>query len=132
MLKILWKRGEIPEEQFLLLSTIFYYLVLDFYVKTRVRFSLRDKRLFEITEVEITRVDCTLVFYVFPTGSVLYVLIFGGVMRSYGVFFLKFQERFHAKASEVAVMSLIQNIITSITGIIIYNVYRMFSVIRLT
>ena len=59
MLKILWKRGEIaPEEQFLLSSTIFCYLMLDFYVKTRIRFSLRDKRLFEITEVEITRVDC--------------------------------------------------------------------------
>ena len=30
MLKILWKRGEIaPEEQFLPLSTIFYYLMLD-------------------------------------------------------------------------------------------------------
>ena len=59
MLKILWKRGEIaPEEQFLLLSTIFCYLMLDFCVKTRIRFSLRDKRLFDITEVEITRVDC--------------------------------------------------------------------------
>ena len=32
--------------------------MLDFYVKTRIRLSLRDKRLFEITEVEITRVDC--------------------------------------------------------------------------
>ena len=51
--------GEIaPEEQFLPLSTIFYYLMLDFYVKTGIRFSLQDKRLFEITEVEITRVDC--------------------------------------------------------------------------
>ena len=59
MLKILWKGVEIAhEEQFLLLSTIFSYLMLDFYVKTRIRFSLRDKRLFEITEVEITRVDC--------------------------------------------------------------------------
>ena len=59
MLKVLWKGGEIaPEEQFLLLSTIFSYLMFDFYVKTRIRFSLRDKRLFEITEVEITRVDC--------------------------------------------------------------------------
>ena len=58
MLKILWKREEIaPEEQFLLLSTIFCYLMLDFYVKTGIRFSLRDKRLFEIPEVEITRVD---------------------------------------------------------------------------
>ena len=58
MLKILWKRGEIaPEEQFLLLFTIFSYLMLDFYVKIRIGFSLRDKRLFEITEVEITRVD---------------------------------------------------------------------------
>ena len=59
MLKILWKTREIaPEEQFLLLSTIFSYLMLDFCVKTRIRFSLRDKGLFEITEVEITRVDC--------------------------------------------------------------------------
>ena len=60
MLKILWKMGEIaPQEQFQLLSTIFYYLMLNFYVKTGIRFSPRDKRLFEITEVEITRVDCT-------------------------------------------------------------------------
>ena len=59
MLKILWKRGKIaPEEQFLPLSTIFYYLMLDFYIKIGITFSLRDKRLFEITEVEITRVDC--------------------------------------------------------------------------
>ena len=64
MLKILWKRGEIaPGEQFLLLSSMFCYLMLDFYGKTRIRFSLRDKRLFEIIEiieVEITRVDCTI------------------------------------------------------------------------
>ena len=55
--------GEIaPQEQFLPLSTILYYLMLDFYVKTGIRFSLRDKRLFEITEVEITRVNCILLF----------------------------------------------------------------------
>ena len=59
MLKILWKKGEIaPEEQVLLLFTIISYLIFDFYVKTRIGFSLRDKRLFEITEDEITRVDC--------------------------------------------------------------------------
>ena len=57
--EILRKREEIaPEEQFLLLSTIFCYLMLDFCVQTRIRFSLRDKRLFEITEIEITRVGC--------------------------------------------------------------------------
>ena len=66
MLKILWKMGEIaPEEQFLPLSTIFYYLMLNFYVKTRIRYSLRDKRLFKITEVEITRVDCIKCFTVY-------------------------------------------------------------------
>ena len=44
MLKILWKRGEIaPEEQFLLLSTKFCYLMLDFYVKQGLYF------LFEIS-----------------------------------------------------------------------------------
>ena len=60
ILKILWKRGEIaPEEQSLLFlfSTTFCYLSLDFHVKTGPRFSLRDKRLFEISEVKIVRVD---------------------------------------------------------------------------
>ena len=61
--KIMWKRGEIaPYEQFLLFFTIFCYLFLDFHVKTGTRISLRYKRLFEISEVEITRVDCILLF----------------------------------------------------------------------
>ena len=51
-MKILWK------EQFLLFSTIFCFLLLDFNVKTGTRFSLRDKRLFKISEVEIMRVHC--------------------------------------------------------------------------
>ena len=73
MLKILWNRGEIaPEEQFLLLFTIFSYLMLDFYVKTRIGFSLRDKRLFEITEVEITRVDCTCHIKLISINSSIY------------------------------------------------------------
>ena len=38
---------------------IFCYLLLDFHVKTGTRFSLRDKRVFEISEVEIMRVDCS-------------------------------------------------------------------------
>ena len=74
MLKILWKRGEIaPEEQFLLLSTVVSYLILDFYVKTRTRFSLRDKRLFEIIEVEITRVDCIMLLAQFGNDFCLHV-----------------------------------------------------------
>ena len=75
---MLWKRGEIaPKEQFLLFSTIFCNLILDFCVKTRTRFSLRDKQLFEITEVEITRVDCiqTLVTCnILQTGHALFVM----------------------------------------------------------
>ena len=42
-----------------LFHNIFY--MLDFHVKVGTRFSLRDKRLFEISEVEITRVNCTYV-----------------------------------------------------------------------
>ena len=57
-MKILWKREIAPKEQFLF-SAIFYSLLLDFHVYKGTRFSLRDKRLFEISEVEITRVDCT-------------------------------------------------------------------------
>ena len=38
-------------------------LILDLCVQTRTRFSFRDKRLFEIIEVEITRVDITYIGY---------------------------------------------------------------------
>ena len=74
MLKIFWKKGEIaPKEQFLLFSTIFCYLIIDFYVKIRIRFSFRDKRLFEIIEVEITRVDCSpVISCIILSGPVLY------------------------------------------------------------
>ena len=64
--------GEIdPEEQFLPLSTIFYYLMLDFYVKTGIRLSLRDKRLFKITEVEIRRVNCTATVFLYRNSIVI-------------------------------------------------------------
>ena len=44
ILKILWKRGETaPQEQFLLFSTIFFYMLLDFHVLAGTRFSLRGK-----------------------------------------------------------------------------------------
>ena len=56
---MLWKRGEIaPKEQFLLFSIIYCCLLVDICVKTGTIFSLRDKRLFEISDVEITGVDC--------------------------------------------------------------------------
>ena len=63
-LKIFCYRGEIAHhEQFLLLTKIFCYLLLDFHVKTGIRFSPRGKRLFEITEIEITGVDCSYYIY---------------------------------------------------------------------
>ena len=66
------------KEQFLLFSTIFCNLILDFCVKTRARFSLRDKRLFEITKVGITRVDC---------NSMLFVRLLFGMMIDSGPMF---------------------------------------------
>ena len=57
------------EEKLLLRSnffffyTIFCYLLLDFHVKKGTRFPFRDKRLFDISAVEITRVECNSVFY---------------------------------------------------------------------
>ena len=42
--------------------------ILDFCVKTWTRFSYRDKRLFEVIEVEIMRVDC---IYSYTTGRAM-------------------------------------------------------------
>ena len=51
----MWKRGEIaPEEQFLLFSAIFFYLLWDFHVQAGTRFSVQDKWLFKISEIEVT------------------------------------------------------------------------------
>ena len=49
--------------------------MLDFYVKTRIRFSLRDKRLYEITEVEITRVNCVIIVYIGPAVVLFHKLL---------------------------------------------------------
>ena len=43
------------------LPQVLCYLLLDFYVKTWTRISFRDKRLFETSEAEITRVDCIVI-----------------------------------------------------------------------
>ena len=59
---IVEKREIAPEEQFLLLAIISCYLMLDIYL-SGIRFSLREKRLREITEFEITRVDYVSKFY---------------------------------------------------------------------
>ena len=48
------KIGGKEEKLLLLFSTIFCYLLLNYHVQTGTRFSLRDKRLFEIIEFEIT------------------------------------------------------------------------------
>ena len=58
-------------EQFLLFTTIFCYLLLDFRVKSGTRFSHRDQQLVEIREVKITIVDCKrLLFSNFETRGV--------------------------------------------------------------
>ena len=41
-----------------LFHNIFFCLLLDVHVWAGTRFSLRDKRLFEMSEFEITRVNC--------------------------------------------------------------------------
>ena len=46
--------------------------MLDFCAKTRIRVSPRDKRLFDITEVEITRVNC-----IYPHTNIKYVNTLG-------------------------------------------------------
>ena len=51
ILKILWKRGGASFPQY-------FYMLLVFHVKAGTRFPLRDKRLFEISEFEIARVNC--------------------------------------------------------------------------
>ena len=57
---------------------------------------------------------------VFVSGCVLYMVIFGGIIRSYGIFFLEFQQWYSADAAVVALMLSIQNIINSVIGIYIY------------
>ena len=53
--KILCKRGIFPLSH----NTLYFVsCCLDFSVKTGTSFSFQDNRLFEISDIEITRVDC--------------------------------------------------------------------------
>ena len=52
----------------------------------------------------------------FISGCVIYMVIFGGLWRSFGIYFLEFQQRFRADAAEIAVMFSIQNITISVSG----------------
>ena len=79
--------------------------MLDFYVKTRIRFSLRDKRLFEITEVEITRVNCILTNYFFQYRSVSQTRMATTVLTTFSfVCFLSVRETSCDDRSMVAVL----------------------------
>ena len=53
------QKSGVFHSNFSFFSTIFFYQLSDSHVKAGTRFSLRDKQLFEISEVEITRVNCT-------------------------------------------------------------------------
>ena len=62
--KILWKEEKLLLSSLGAISPLFhniFYLLSDFHVSAGTRFSLRDKRLFEISEFEITRVKCSCV-----------------------------------------------------------------------
>ena len=43
---------------------IFNYLLQDFHVKSGTKFLIRDKRSFEISDVEITRINCIYILVV--------------------------------------------------------------------
>ena len=45
-----------------------YYMLLDFHVKIETRFSHRDKRLFQISEVEIAKIGCIWIYFI-VTGN---------------------------------------------------------------
>ena len=58
-MKILWKRGEM--EQFLFFSTIFFFTCCKIFMFSQGQDFHFDKRFFEISEVEITRVNYILI-----------------------------------------------------------------------
>ena len=66
------------------------YLFLDFHVKTGTIFSLRDKRLFEISEVEITRVDCIVFCCLFVCFLLLFFCLVVVFWSLYFILFLFF------------------------------------------
>ena len=62
-----------------LFSTIFCYLLLDFHVKSGTRVLLRDERLFEINEGEITRIDCIVDVHVAVFVGVIVFVVYMSV-----------------------------------------------------
>ena len=91
ILKILWKRGEMFGAISPLFHKMFFCLLLDVHVSARTRFSLRDKRLFEISEFKITGVNCIcltkiicpVIWYLFSSYSRQFLYNTGGLVYKY-------------------------------------------------
>ncbi|XP_045200512.2 monocarboxylate transporter 12-like [Mercenaria mercenaria] len=60
--------------------------------------------------------------WVVLAACVFEIAMYGGLMRSFGVFFLQYQMRFNSNASETALMSMIQNIMISTTALFVMTI----------
>ena len=84
------KRKNFSSGAILLFSTIFCGLLVDLCVIIGTRFSVRDKQLFEISEVEITRVDCnSSVDMLFRHKQIISIRHTLNTSRQYSVFYAK-------------------------------------------
>ncbi|XP_052785078.1 monocarboxylate transporter 12-like [Mya arenaria] len=50
------------------------------------------------------------------------ITVYGGMMRSFGVFFLQYQMRFQSNASQTAITNLIQNLVLSVTALFVMTI----------
>ncbi|XP_045175751.2 uncharacterized protein LOC123536544 isoform X2 [Mercenaria mercenaria] len=60
--------------------------------------------------------------WVVLAGCVLEITIYGGIMRSFGIFFIQFQLRFNSSTYETAVMGLVQNATLSIFSVFVMTI----------
>ena len=72
ILKILWKRGESNFSSF---PQYFFLHVVRFSCLGRTDFSLRDKRLFEVSEFEIARVNCKFKNFIYENFHFFFLVV---------------------------------------------------------
>lgn len=60
--------------------------------------------------------------WVVLAGATLYLMLFGGIRKNFGIFFVAFQERFESSASLTSALNTMQNLVMSTSSLLIMTV----------
>ncbi|KAL4220177.1 hypothetical protein ACF0H5_020585 [Mactra antiquata] len=60
--------------------------------------------------------------WVVLAGSMFYLILFGGIKKNLGIFFVAYQDRFHSSASLTSALTTMQNVFISVSSLVVMTI----------